>query len=515
MTQKRRRKRKKRQQQRIMICIGILFGALIAIMSGTYLFLNNYVSKYPENKVAENIYVGPVNAAGMTKKELQTALEEHLADKKVTKVTLLVDDKSESATLEELGLGYKDMDKVVKEAFSYGKEGSIWSRYKKLRSLSKEKLVLEENYVLNSEAATTVLKEKTVPLANHAVDATISKSSTGFRVTEEKEGKTVNVKKTLTSLENFLNEEWDYHDFKQEVVLKKENPKIKAAELETIQDELGSFSTDAGGGTRWQNLKTGIGKINGIVVMPGEEVSVHEVTAPYDAEHGYVAAGSYENGQVVETYGGGICQVSSTLYNALLDAEVEIVERYPHSMLVAYVEPSKDAAIAGDVKDLVFKNNYETPIYIEGEIDSSNQLNVTIYGKEVRDAGREVKYESEVISTTEYETVYEADSESSIGSMQGSGSPHTGKEARLWKIVYENGKEVSREDINYSKYNKSDYIIKVGVASDNGEASALVRNAIATQDESKIRQAISEAQALEQAATQSEASEDTSTEEGE
>ena len=86
----------------------------------------------------------------------------------------------------------------------------------------------------------------------------------------------------------------------------------------------------------------------------------------------------------METYGGGICQVSTTLYNAILFAELEIVERYPHSMLVNYVDPSRDAAIAGDTKDLKFKNNQETPIYLEGGIDSSNQLRFTVYGKETR-----------------------------------------------------------------------------------------------------------------------------------
>lgn len=510
MEQRRRRnskRRRKKQMQRIMLCMGIFFVALIAILGGTYLFLNRYVSKYPEDKIAENIYVGPIDAAGMTKKQLKNAMEKHLETKNTTKVTLLIDENKEEVTLESLGFGYKNIDKVVNQAFSYGKEGSVWDRYHALKDISKEKLVFEEGYSVDDKAAKAVLKEKAVPLANHAVNATITKYSGGFNITEEREGKTVNIKKTIASLEEFLNKKWDYKDFRHEVILKKETPKIKATELETIQDELGSFSTDAGGGTRWQNLKTGIGKVNGLVVMPGEEISVHDVTAPYDAEHGYVAAGSYENGQVVETYGGGICQVSSTLYNALLRAEVEIVKRYPHSMLVAYVEPSMDAAIAGDVKDLVFKNNYDTPIYIEGKIDGSNQLAVTIYGKEVRDKNREVKYESEIISTTEYETVYKENSESAIGSMEGGGSPHTGKEARLWKIIFENGKEISREDINYSKYNKSDYIVSVGTRSDVAAASSLVRNAIATQDVEKIKQAINEAKALEQEAKNEEAAE--------
>lgn len=127
-----------------------------------------------------------------------------------------------------------------------------------------------------------------------------------------------------------------------EAKVKEEQPSVTEADLSTIQDELGSFSTDAGGGERWKNLKNGVEKLNGTVVMPGEQISVHDVTAPYDEEHGYVQAGSYENGQVVDTYGGGICQVSTTLYNAVLFSELKVVKRYPHSMLVSYVPPSRD-----------------------------------------------------------------------------------------------------------------------------------------------------------------------------
>ena len=80
--------------------------------------------------------------------------------------------------------------------------------------------------------------------------------------------------------------------------------------------------------------------------------------------------------------------------------------------------------------------------------------------------------------------------------MQGGASAHIGKEARLWKIVYENGKEVERKEFNYSEYNKSDYVISVGTKSSVSAASSLVANAVATQDSAKIKQAISEAQAM-------------------
>ena len=121
---------------------------------------------------------------------------------------------------------------------------------------------------------------------------------------------------------------------------------------------------------------------------------------PFDAENGYALAPSYENGTTVDSYGGGICQVSTTLYNAVMRAELEIVTRSAHSMIVTYVEPSMDAAIAGTFKDLQFKNNQETPIYIEGYTNGGT-LGFRIYGKETRPDNRKVTFESEVTSQTD------------------------------------------------------------------------------------------------------------------
>lgn len=98
-------------------------------------------------------------------------------------------------------------------------------------------------------------------------------------------------------------------------------------------------------------------------------------------DNGYYPAPSYESGQVVDTYGGGICQVSTTLYNAVLKAELQVNERHNHTMLVSYVDPSKDAAIAEGLMDFVFTNNTDAPIYIYG-VGYQGTLNFTIYGHE-------------------------------------------------------------------------------------------------------------------------------------
>ena len=112
------RRRRKNKLQQLKLYIGVSFIALIVILSATYLFLNNYVSKHPQNKVAENIHVGPVDASGMTKQQLKNALTKHLETKKATEVTFLIETKKETETLETLGISYKNLDKTVNTAFA-------------------------------------------------------------------------------------------------------------------------------------------------------------------------------------------------------------------------------------------------------------------------------------------------------------------------------------------------------------------------------------------------------------
>ena len=111
--------------------------------------------------------------------------------------------------------------------------------------------------------------------------------------------------------------------------------------------------------------------------MPGEVLSGYECLQPFTIENGYKTAAAYENGQVVDSIGGGVCQIATTLYDAALQAEMEIVQRQNHSMIVTYVKPSMDAAIAGTYKDIKIKNNYSTPVYIEGYTSGKKLISVS------------------------------------------------------------------------------------------------------------------------------------------
>lgn len=489
------RANKRSQMRRKKLVKKLLFASAVCgvlVFSGCYLSARSFVNKIDDKVVCENVFVGDVNLAGMTAKEAKEALEVHFAEDADITITMSAEDKKVDTTLGEIGATAADIDSLVEEALAYGKEGSIWKRKRQLKALEEEAFVITESFKLDEGLASSVLKDKITTLENGATNATITKTAEGFEITEGTEGKVVNVEKSLAVILEHLNKNWDHKSFEAEMVLEIGEPAIMAEDLAEIQDVLGEFSTDAGGGERWQNLKAGSDILNGIIMMPGEELSVYNTTAPYDEEHGYVQAGTYENGEIVPDWGGGICQVSTTLYNAVIFAELEVVERYPHSMTVSYVDPSRDAAIAGGYMDFRFKNSYDTPIYIFSEIDDDNQLRFIIYGKETRPANRSIEFESETVSIEEYEVTYRENPEMSLGNMEYTGNPHSGRDACLWKIVYEDGEEVSREKFNTSYYMKVDEVIEVGTAG-AGAALGTIQSAIASQDYDRIIEAINSA----------------------
>lgn len=183
--------------------------------------------------------------------------------------------------------------------------------------------------------------------------------------------------------------------------------------------------------------------------------------------------------------------MSTTLYNAVLRAELDVTMRYNHSMVVSYVEPSEDAAIATSAgKDFKFVNNTEYPIYIEGYTTSDRKLVFNIYGVESRKPSHSVEYVSEVLEVTQpsADMIY-ADASKPIGYIDVE-SAHVGYKARLWKVTKENGVEVSREQVNKSTYKMSPRSAVVGVSTGDPNAYNEIMAAIGTSDINHVKNVI-------------------------
>lgn len=437
--------------------------------------------------IPSTVYIGNIDVSGMTEREAESAVHAYVESLSGTVFTLTAGQNSVQTTAEEIGLTLANTE-IASEAVNLGKTGSLLERYKAKKDLENETKVFELDFEVDENSVASLLNENSSNLNVDAVDNGLTRTNGAFEIVEGSEGIEVNVGNSILAIEDYLSNDWDGNAAEIALVTDVAEPRGTKEELGKVQDVLGTYHTDfsSSASGRSKNVKNGCDMINGTLVYPGEQFSVYKEVSPFDAEHGYELAGSYENGTTVQTYGGGICQVSTTLYNAVILAELQVDERFNHSMIVNYVKPSMDAAIAGTSKDLKFTNNTEAPIYIDG-YTSGGVLYFTIYGEETRPSNRVVTYESETLSQTNPGVSLQASGAHPVGYVASSGTPHTGYTAKLWKIVTVDGKEESREAVNSSSYKATNKIITVGTATGNSEAAAQISAAIATGDEATVR----------------------------
>lgn len=442
--------------------------------------------------IPDGITIGGMDVSGKTVTEAEDTIQAFFAEYDDVAFTLTANDQSISATGGDLSIGAKNSDVAVKAA-TYGSYGNIAQRFKANKDIEEgrgKEFVLSRGADVNG--IISFLKTAAAQVNDEASDDYLTRENDQFVFHEGKSGVVVQIEESAAVLKNFIENEWDGNEATVDLVTEVKEPRGSKEELAEIKDLLGAFSTDysSSSSARKNNVANGVSFINGTILYPGDELSVLNTITPFSAENGYMLAGSYENGTTVETYGGGICQVSTTLYGAVRAAELGVVTRSAHSMIVTYVKPSMDAAISeSGSKDFQIKNNKNYPIYIEGHCDGSN-VYFNIYGKEEDDAGHSVDYETEITGVNIQNTTWVADPNVPLGKMTTTVSGHTGYTARLWKVVYENGEEVSRDVYNNSKYNPSNRTVTVGIASADPNLSYAMLQAVASQNATTIANAI-------------------------
>ncbi|MEE1249298.1 MAG: VanW family protein [Lachnospiraceae bacterium] len=468
--------------------ISIFFAAVVIIFA-TVLWgasTSVFAKEADDATIPANVYIGEVSVGGMTVDEAKEAVTDYVKDTTDVDVVLKAGEKSVTVKAEELGLGWGNT-KVAEEAANIGKSGNLIKRYKDQKDLENENKVYNIVYTVDEEKTRAVLTEKSAELNQKAVNASLKRENGAFIYEDGKQGIVMNIESSVQSVVSYFNNEWDVKEPEVELVAEVEEPEGNKESLSRVKDVLGTYHTDFSSSTaeRVINIKNAVSKIDGTVLYPGEEFSVYEAIAPLDAENGYELAGAYENGTTVQSYGGGVCQVSTTLYNTVLYSELNVTQRSNHSMMVHYVDPSRDAAIAGTYKDLKFQNSTDAPIYIEG-YTSGGIVYFTIYGEETRPSNRKVEYQSETVSQ-DTPPVQIAAAAAPVGYVAVTQKANAGQSAKLWKIVTVDGVEQEREVVNTSKYASSPKIIAVGNVSDDPNACAAINAAIATQDEATVR----------------------------
>lgn len=453
-----------------------------------------------ENDTIKNgVFVGfaegekVLELSGMTAVEAENVIAEYMNTLAETELTLIAGGDNEvSVTPGELGLAWANPE-IVEEALELGTSGNVIQRYKAIKDLEHENKIFVLELKADNVAISTFLAENCTKYDREAVNMSLSRENGEFSVVEGKPGYALDVEVSAGIVYEFLTENWTREPESVALSVEVTEPKGSAEELAKVKDVLGSFTTSyaSSNSNRQGNIRRGTELINGTTLYPGEEFSTATVMEPFNAKNGYYEAGSFINGKVVDSYGGGICQVSTTLYNAILLSELDVTMRYNHSMIVTYVEPSADAAItSSDGKDLRFVNNTENPIYIEGYTTSDKKVVFNIYGVETRESSHSVEYVSEILEVINptTENIY-VDETKPIGYIDVD-SAHIGYKSRLWKITKENGVEVSREQVNKSNYKMTPRSAVVGVATADPNAYNEIMAAIGTNNIDHVKNVI-------------------------
>lgn len=265
---------------------------------------------------------------------------------------------------------------------------------------------------------------------------------------------------TMEEAQKILQEDKDEYEIPLKITIA--NKTVNDLGEEAFPNTLGTFTTryDASNKNRSNNIVLASSKINGTVILPGETFSYNKTVGKRTITSGFKEAGAYAGGKVIQEVGGGICQVSSTLYNAVLYANLEIVDRSNHYFECSYVDAGRDATVSWGTVDFKFRNNRTYPIKIEA-YSKNGVVKISIKGiKEEKEY--EVTIQSKITSIIKKTVQYIEDPTLEIGEEVVEQEGHNGCTSKTYKIVKYNGTVVSNDVISSDSYHALEKIVRKG-----------------------------------------------------
>lgn len=421
-----------------------------------------------DSLIPEGVYINEAPVGGMTIREARSQLTELEEQIRSAAFTLTQGEKTLEIPFEEVGLVFEDTTDILYDAAGVGKSGTLVERYKALKDLSNNRIVCTWTYDFDMQ----MLEERVTAFADEVyvkpVEASITRNEGAFHVTESVTGVYMDTEATMELVREVL-ANWKGESAGVEAVVTIEEPKYTYEALSTIQDIMADYVTPMGGEVetgRGKNVVRGAELINGTVLLPGETFSAWEKLHPFTVENGYDYATAFSNKQYVDDIGGGVCSLTTTLYNAVMYAELQVDLRFNHSMVINYARPGFDSTVNDNgSKDLIFTNSYDFPIYIEARAWAVNpdygQCYFAIWGTKTAEfAARDVTLYYEVVEQEDAVDNYVIDPELEPGTQVRDQSAYPYMVVDAYKKVEVNGVVVSDEYLYTDTYVRSDGIIR-------------------------------------------------------
>jgi len=368
-------------QSRVWIAILVSLGILVfALAAGGYALLPQ------DDRIADGVSVNGVTLGGQTRAQARAAVESSLQQNTTQSITLAAASERREITLDALGVR-PDIEKTLNYAYGVGRQDAVFSRLTRAIAARRHGMAVAPTFTLDRDVATGVLKEMAHVINRPSTNATAHWDDGAAQVViiPGIKGGTLDIDESLALVvASTVGKLAAGQPVPAEVTLPyaANTPRVTAEMLAPVDTLLATFTTSYASSSRNRagNVETAARSINGAIVMPGEVFSYNQTVGPRSAENGFRIAPVIMNGQLVPGLGGGVCQVSTTLYNAALLSNMKIVARSHHSHPVPYVPSGRDATVSYGSLDLKFRNASAAPIAIEMYI-GNRRLTARILGK--------------------------------------------------------------------------------------------------------------------------------------
>jgi vancomycin resistance protein YoaR len=439
----------------------IILGVLVLLVTVTFTSYSYAKVKQWDSLILPTVEIENENLTGKTKEEAQKIIIDKYSSQVIKKkIDIVAAGKKYTLDYSKLDAKY-NINEALEEAVSYGKDMNMFKKYKAIKNPVLKQIALKFEY--NDKYIDQILEDIAKDTNKEAVDATITMVSSGnFSVTNDVVGKQLEAEKLKASIKSKINGTLSEDNISIEAPIQEIKPKVAAATLNAIDKRISSFSTNFASSAEGRATNIGLStkSINGTLLMPGDVFSFNGVVGERTQQKGYQSAGIIIGDRLEQGLGGGICQVSSTLYNAILGTELMSVERIHHTFPSSYVGIGQDATVDYGNLDYKFKNSYKYPIFIEGYVSNRN-LNFNIYSNSSL-AKRTYSVSNEILETIEPKTEKIPDPTKYEGEVEIVQKAYTGYKVRVTRKTFENGALINTQVINNDTYKVINGITKVG-----------------------------------------------------
>ena len=458
--------------------------ASMADGSTANLFVEDALAYISTDKFFKGTIIDGIDVGGMTKEQARAAVvaAQPKSPEKVA-IALSLDGKEYDLDFSNVSFEY-NTDDVINEAYSLyrlkgGEDNSTLTEYfNGVQALTVDPKEYRTAYTVKHEGVEETVKELLEKFHLEPVNASISTfdvDSRAYTIIPEKKGYNINIPATTEKVKAML----DSRNYVGTVMVEAEiiSPEITEASINATFGRISSCtSKTTRNSNRNNNIKKACQYMNGYILKPGKEFSFNKVVGQRTAARGFKEAKVIAGGQYEMGLGGGICQVSSTLYNAVICAGLSATERHPHAFPSTYLPMGQDATVDWPHLDFKFKNTTDGEIIIVAWWSKSDRVvHIELYGKKLPD-GQKIKFESKTTSKgkTPSSVEYIEDPDMKAGETEVVRTAHYACTVVSYQVWYDkNGKEIKRKKVSTSNFRAYNKRVLVGTLLDNGKHAKL------------------------------------------